>query len=169
MNQYQELWWQQAKADYDIFLLLRRDVGIECHQLQFLQMATEKLGKAYFWRSEVAPPKSHTGFHKFMRNLGSIADSRRQEKILKTLSFPRLEDFQKWLKGVLPIVYDLQNCTPDLSRNGPNPEYPWPHEKPTENPLNHTFEIWRILSQTGRGRQLLQVIEDAISRFPDYG
>jgi len=168
MNQYQGLWWQQAKSDYDIFLLLKREVGIECHQLHFLQMATEKLRKAYFWRTGAAPPKSHTGFHKFMRNLGSVSDTRRQEKILKTLSFPRLEDFQKWLKGTLSIVYSLQNCTPDLPQNGQNPEYPWPHELPTHNPLNHKFEIWQILSQTGKGRQLLQIIEVAIARFSEY-
>ena len=48
-------------------------------------------------------------------------------------------------------------------------KYPWPHKKPRYVPATHDFEVWRQLTGTGRGRQLLQVIERAVKQFPVYG
>ena len=45
MNQYQELWWTQARSDHKVLLLLRRTSADSCHQLHYLQMVTEKLAK----------------------------------------------------------------------------------------------------------------------------
>ena len=57
MNEFQNLWWQQAKSDYDIFELLKSQDKAQCHQLRYLQMVTEKLAKGYFWRSGTPPPQ----------------------------------------------------------------------------------------------------------------
>ena len=43
-----------------------------CHSLHHLQMVTEKIAKAYFWRSGSPPPKSHAGFVQFLRFLGKF-------------------------------------------------------------------------------------------------
>jgi hypothetical protein len=51
MNSYQKVWWKQAKSDHDAFLLIRRQGIAQCHLLHYLQMVTEKIAKAYFWRS----------------------------------------------------------------------------------------------------------------------
>ena len=55
MNDAQELWLRQARSDHALFLQLRRTGADECHLLHYLQMATEKLSKAYLWRSGHAP------------------------------------------------------------------------------------------------------------------
>jgi hypothetical protein len=166
MNSFQQLWWQQAQSDHAVLLMLRRNGAPACHQLHYLQMITEKLGKAYFWRSGNAPPKSHAGFVQFMRVLGQARQSERQQ-VADAFAFKRFADFQKWIRAVLPLVYALERLAPALSHDGPNPEYPWPQAEPQHAPVEFQFDVWNQLN-TGRGRQLLQLIEYAVSRFPTY-
>ena len=168
MNHYQELWWLQARSDRDVFVLLRRQGVAPCHQLHYLQMVTEKLGKAYFWRSGTPPPRSHAGFVQFLRFLGGVRASERQQ-IADIFAFGRFQDFQDWIRTVYPMAYDLERLAPALAQdNGPNPEYPWPHAAPEYAPATFEFNLWKELIETGRGRQLLRVIEVAVDNFPVY-
>jgi hypothetical protein len=73
MNRYQELWWRQSESDHAVFKLLRGQGPAVCHTLHYLQMTTEKLAKAYFWRTGSPPQKSHIGFVKFLQFLGQIS------------------------------------------------------------------------------------------------
>ena len=165
MNSRQKLWWQQAKSDHDVFELVRREGMPECHSLHYLQMATEKVAKAYFWRSGNPPPKSHAGFVQFLRFLGHRRNDR--ERIAKLFSFNRFEDFQNWIRAVLPIAYELERLTPDLANDGPNPEYPWPHAHPEHAPQSHKFAVWTSL-RNGQGRDLMRIIHIAVVRFQEY-
>lgn len=166
MNQAQELWWSQARSDHAVFVQLRRAGVHECHLLHYLQMATEKLSKAYLWRSGHAPPRVHTGFVRFLR---ALLDRRAElDRISAELGFGRREDLDHWVRNVLALAYSLQNIAPAEAGNGPNPEYPWPHEAPANCPIRHTFTLWYQLSNTGQGRQLMEVIERAIARFDKY-
>ena len=72
MNDAQKLWWEQAKSDHAVFVLLRRAGVPECHMLHYLQMAAEKISKAYLWRSGTAPPRSHIGLMPFLQALLSL-------------------------------------------------------------------------------------------------
>lgn len=165
MNSYQQLWWQQARSDHEVFVLLRRQGVAACHTLHYLQMVTEKLAKAYFWRSGTPPPRSHAGFVQFLRFLGHARGSDR-ERVANLFSFKRFDDFQQWLRGVLPIAYELERLAPDLANNGPNPEYPWPHQVPEFAPVLHDFQVWRSLTSR-QGRDLMRVIHIAIDRFSE--
>ena len=166
MNSYQELWWQQATSDHDAFALLRGQGIAQCHSLHYLQMATEKLAKAYFWRSGNPPPKSHTGLRQFLKFLGHIGQ-RDRDRIANLFSFNRFTDFQNWIRAVQPIAYDLEHLAPDLANDGPNPEYPWPHAEPQNAPVNFNFPVWASLT-SGQGRDLMRVIHIAVNRFPEY-
>jgi len=166
MNSYQELWWQQAKSDHGAFVLLRGQGIAQCQSLHYLQMVTEKIAKAYFWRSGSPPPRSHAGFVQFLRFLGHVRQ-RDRERIAILFSFNRFADFQKWIRTVLPIAYDLERLAPDLANDGPNPEYPWPHAQPESAPVNHNFPVWATLT-SGQGRDLMRVIHIAVNRFPEY-
>ena len=166
MNTCQELWWQQAKSDHDAFLLLRREGMAQCHSLHYVQMATEKIAKAYFWRSGSPPPRSHAGFVQFLRFLGHIRKNDR-ERIANLFSFKRFRDFQNWIRAVMEIAYDLERLAPDLAKDGPNPEYPWPHAEPKTAPANYSFPVWASL-MSGQGRDLMRVVRIAVSRFPEY-
>jgi len=167
MNSYQILWWQQAKSDHEAFQLLRRQGIAQCHLLHYLQMVTEKIAKAYFWHDGSSPPKSHAGFAKFLRALGGIQPLD-QERIANLFAFTRFKDFQYWIeKPAMPIAYGLERLAPALANNGPNPEYPWPHEQPEYAPANYDFPIWALLT-SGRGRTLMTVIGLAVDRFLEY-
>lgn len=166
MNNYQQLWWEQAKSDQGVFELLRGSGVGQCHSLHYLQMATEKIAKAYFWRSGVAPPKSHTGLVQFFRFLGHIGPRDRQ-RVAELFSFGRFEDFQVWIRAILPLAYELERITPDLANNGPNTEYPWPHADPVEAPVNYHFNLWGLLN-SGQGRDFMRVVRIAAMRFPEY-
>lgn len=150
-----------------MFVELRGRGTAPCHLLRYLQMSTEKLAKAYLWRTGKAPPKVHVGFVRFLK---ALLDRRPTElqSIAVALGFARAEDFEKWVAGVLPLAYALQNCAPSEAADGPNPEYPWPHDRPTVCPAEFEFPLWRELSETGKGRKLLQFVESAIASFQRF-
>ncbi|HEY5312118.1 MAG TPA: hypothetical protein VIK18_06345, partial [Pirellulales bacterium] len=90
------------------------------------------------------------------------------ERIAGTLGFGRPEDLRDWVRTVQPLAYGLQNIAPDLAQNGPNPEYPWPHEGPTHCPAEYRFPLWRELRDTGKGRKLIDFVHRSISRFDAF-
>ena len=84
------------------------------------------------------------------------------------LGFRRQEDLDNWVRGAGPMAYSLQNIAPAEAGNGPNPEYPWPHEAPMHCPAGHTFDLWNQLTNTGKGRKLMVFVEHAIVRFEEF-
>jgi len=168
MNSYQQTWWEQARSDHAAFVMLRRQGADPCHQLHYLQMVAEKISKAYLWRSGVPPKRSHAGFGMFMRLLLQVPRPQRQQ-IADIFAFGRFDGFQAWCRSALTLAYDLERLAPALANDGPNPEYPWPHDSPQYVPATFDFDVWHQLRDTGRGRQLLQVIGLAVEKFPIYG
>lgn len=118
MNSSQQVWWEQAKSDHDTFVVIRGLGVAQCDSLHYLQMATEKIAKAYFWRSGSPPPRSHAGFAQFLRFLGQTRSNVR-ERVARLFTFNRFTDFQNWIRTVLPIAYDLERLAPALANNGP--------------------------------------------------
>lgn len=169
MNKYQRLWWDQTRSDHTVLVKLRRGGADPCHQLHYLQMVTEKLGKAYFWRVGSPPRKSHASFVRFLQALDDRAN-RDRTRIAQLLGFARALDFENWIPTITPLAYDLERLAPALAGdNGPNPEYPWPRTAPAHAPATYSFTVWTDLTETGRGRQLLRVIDAAVLDFPKYG
>ena len=168
MNKYQQYWWEQARSDHEVLVVLRRQGSAPCHQLHYLQMVAEKLAKAYLWRSGTPPKKIHAGFGLFMRLLLQVPQSR-QRQIADLFEFGRFADLQNWTKAALPLIHELERLARALANDGPNPEYPWPHLAPQNAPATFDFPIWRRFAETGRGRELLKFIKTAINQFPVYG
>lgn len=167
MNEAQRLWWKQANSDYQLFNQLRRANANECHLLHYLQMATEKLSKAYFWRSGHPPRMGHAGFVRFLK---ALLDRRIPELdlVAKVLGFSRREDLERWVSRARALAYSIQNIAPAEAKNGPNPEYPWPHGDPAYCPCEHRFQLWEQLINTGQGRKLVAFIDRAIAHFDMY-
>ena len=169
MNPQQVLWWEQARCDHDVLLLLRNHGAAPCQQLHYLQMVTEKLGKAYFWRSGQPPKKSHASFVRFLQALDD-RPNRDLSRIATLLGFGRAADFENWIPTITPLAYALERLAPALAGdNGPNPEYPWPRISPAYVPATYEFEIWTQFTDSGKGRQLLRVVDAAVLEFPSYG
>ncbi len=168
MNDYQRRWWEQTLSDHAVLLLLRGQGAAPCHQLHYLQMVTEKLGKAYFWRTCRPPPKSHVSFVRFLQALDSRSNADRAH-IAGLLGFGKVQGFVNWISTVTPLAHALERLAPALAGdNGANPEYPWPRLAPARAPATYSFPVWKELTEKGQGRQLLKVIELAVGRFPEY-
>ncbi len=167
MNDYQRVWWEQTRSDVWVLNVLRKAGAAPCHQLHYIQMVTEKLGKAYFWRTGKPPRKSHAFFVKFLQALLDRAATD-VEQIAGWLGFGRGSDFENWVPTIAPLAYAVERLAPDLANDGPNPEYPWPQKSPTDYPAGFDFPVWKQLTETGRGRQLLKVLDSAVREFPRY-
>jgi hypothetical protein len=133
MNESQQLYLTQAQSDWKVFHLLR-DQPV-CHRLHYLQMCTEKLAKAYFWRGPGGQAIGHAAFVKFIR---SIATRRR---IAERLGFTNPTSFAEWIKDVSDLAYELERLAPALAGDGPNPEYSWPRSEPRHSPVTHDFQV----------------------------
>ncbi len=168
MNRFQELWWQQVCAEHEILTLLVASSSIAiCHQLHYLQMVTEKLGKAYYWRDRKPPPKSHASFVRFLQLLVSRGN-RDCDRIATLLGFDSTIELRGWIRSAAPLAHEIERLAPALAGNmGPNVEYPWPQEAPTETPAKYLFPVGvRLRSKTGR--QFLKVLALAVREFPNY-
>lgn len=169
MNESQRLWLEQTRSDHSILLMLRRAGANPCHQLHYLQMVTEKLAKTFLWGTAHPPKKSHASFVRFLQALDNQREPHRT-RVAQLFGFRRAKDFEHWIPTITPIAHELERLAPSLAGdNGPNPEYPWPVQKPTKAPCLFQFEIWSELTESARGRRLLVVIDAAVVRFPDYG
>ncbi|MEO6812140.1 MAG: hypothetical protein ABI353_23775 [Isosphaeraceae bacterium] len=156
MNEQQRLYLVQARSDWSIFLMLKNQPV--CHRLHYLQMSTEKLAKAYFWKNSGAAALGHASFVKFIR---SIATKR---QVVTKLGFMNLESFGEWIKDVSDLAYELERLAPALANDGPNPEYPWPRREPRHAPIEHDFQAWRHFG-TANGQHLRRLIEQALANF----
>ncbi len=79
MTEPQRLFLVQARSDYDVFRLLREQPRArvpECHPLHYLQMSTEKLGKAWDW-GRGQGSLSHKALVAFLESLESTRSAQR--------------------------------------------------------------------------------------------
>ena len=146
MNPYQSLWWEQSRSDHKVLLLLRKNNADPCHQLHYLQMVTEKLAKAYLWRSGKPPPKKHAGFAQFMKSLGDIHPSNRA-RLATVLGFKNFKSLRTWIRSALPLVYELERLCPLPPRmvlipNTPGPTMLRQNARPGTNSPSGGY--WRI-------------------------
>lgn len=168
MKEQQRLWWEQVRADHAVLAMLRKQDAAPCQHLHYLQMVTEKLGKAYFWRAGHAPRKSHSSFVRFLQALTNRSNQGKT-RISNLLGFDRRQEFENWIRIISPLAFELEQLAPSLAGStGPNPEYPWPWENPKETPATFEFPIWKKLTGSSRGRQFLLVIDRAVVEFPKY-
>lgn len=167
MTTYQSVWWEQAASDYRVYRLLLHQVVEPCHLLHYLQMATEKVAKAYLWRDGQAPSLTHSGLVQFLRNL-TLASASERPRILRAFSFRTVATFRSSINRLLPIAYEVETLAPTLARGGPNPEYPWPHLAPASSPARHQFDLWIRLRTTPTGQQFERTVRSAILNFPLY-
>lgn len=167
MNVCQEIWWHQVQSDMATLAILRRAGADPCQQLHYLQMATEKLGKAYFCKPGLPPPRSHAALVPFLRSMGGIPQSRR-DGIAALFAFKPYLSFQAWINAALPVAYELERLAPALAQDGPNPESPWPQGTPIHCPANFRFPIWEQVTKTAKGRQFIQTIQTLVDQFPGY-
>jgi hypothetical protein len=155
---------RQASSDWALFteLLARADVPA-CHALHFLQMATEKLAKAYRFRDtttgEEALRTKHVGFQQFL-NTFLLSPSMRAEFRGRHAQLASIR------RGLAPIAQAVERLAPAVAREGSpgNAEYPWELGDRVVAPVDHAFDEVRLL-RGAHGRAFLNVVARAIADF----
>src|ERR1700719_2123638 len=133
MTEHQRLFLVQARTDFAVFELLRRQPDLPaCHALHYLQMATELLGKAHAWKHGPRP-NTHRAFVGFLRSLST------NRKAQKQLGFEGNNgNWEQVIRKSVLLAQRIEDLAPALAGDGPNPEYPWPREDPQLAPAEQT-------------------------------
>ena len=161
LREWQMAFLEQARSDWNAYQKTQEPAWPSCHQLHFLQMATEKLSKALLISGEMNLERithSHAAFAKFMRvvshNHNLQAELGMNKSQLKAL-FVRL----------LPIAHEIEALAPALAQDGPNPEYPWLDKLGHVCiPTKHSFPLAKLL-QSPQGTRLLKYIRYFLVEF----
>lgn len=159
MDAEQALYLKQARSDLRAFDLLQS--ADYCHQVHYLQMATEKLAKAYFWRAGQPLKKRHDYFLKFMRAIGGDGN------VGKVVGIKTSDHWEAYIDGILPVAQVIEAMAPSEADDGPNAEYPWPHEAPTDAPASYRFPLTDELFSP-RGKRFLDILRRLLNRFEQY-
>ncbi|MFO0808824.1 MAG: hypothetical protein U0746_09395 [Gemmataceae bacterium] len=161
MTEHQRLFWAQARSDFAVYEYLAEQPY--CHRLHYLQMSSEKLAKAYVLhrRAQVAM-KSHKAFIAFWR---TIADN---DRVRMSLGYGRQQQWQEKLRSASDIAYAIQQLAPALAKDGPNPEYPWPHDDPKYAPVEYAFPIEQRLESSRQGQDFIRLLSRLIENFPQW-
>ena len=168
---WHEAFARQAAADfrtYQLFEQLRGERGREvpfCHQLQFLQMACEKLCKAHLYlrgTSQMSVKKSHKCIATHLPIIAKefLARDRVEKK-------PRNDGYP--MTQIRALAREIEFLSPSVDRDGRRPdncEYPWATSSSgrIEVPADEGFSGLSLLDEPA-GRRLLRIINDKIKEL----
>lgn len=119
---WRKAYFTQAQNDYRVFreFKKRTDVAM-CQKLHYLQMATEKLAKAFLSPPNGGcPPRVHTALAKFLR----ISKGRRE--IRRQLGYgENYHAYCLYIDNLIDIAERIEHLAPVGDKEHVNPEYPW--------------------------------------------
>ena len=123
----------QARSDFEMLYFLRFHNAPFCHQLHFLQMATEKLGKGFATAPGGPQPlKVHRAFVGFLRSVkGSVQ--------LRQACHCGSGQIDAYIAALLPLAKQIEDLAPSNAGTGPNPEYPWQERTGVIAPAEYLF------------------------------
>lgn len=159
-EQWAQAYGRQARADFELFArLLGTDEVCQCHRLQLLQMACEKLCKAHLCKSGSEPEKLQQSHAYIARNLPIILRQylARRARGLRSHLMRHYRHLAREIELLAPSVDDagrrLDNC-----------EYPWEVAPDAiRTPSEHQFANLNLLT-TPDGRSFLKYLEHAVAR-----
>jgi hypothetical protein len=161
---FADAFYRQASSDWQTFELLleKKDLPL-CHALHYLQMACEKLAKAYRLRDTSCAidkvTSKHTGFEKFinafLRSPALIAEYK-----------GRLARHQAVCASAKKFARAIEKLAPanDKATSPENAEYPWERGGKVLTPCEYAYPALSFLKAEG-GRAFLNLITRA---FRDY-
>lgn len=155
---------KQGGSDFAMYQLLSGTTGVPiCHLLHYLQMAGEKIAKAYRFRdtdtAEDRLTTEHVAFSQFIqRFLGSPEFKKRYEK--------KEEQLREIVKVARKLAREIEKLAPAVDRetSPANAEYPWLDDGRVVVPCEFTYPNLKLLTEPG-GRTFLRLLEMAITDF----
>lgn len=157
-----EAYAAQSQSDFRVYQEFLQDAE-ECHRLHFLQMACEKIAKAYRLKDTPDFPEeslySHVIFSKFVLNLLKSPQIKRLYKS-QNAALQQLERDAKRLSR------EIEKLAPavDRERTPANVEYPWIQGQSVFTPCAFSFASLSLLKDQN-GREFLKLITMAIKDF----
>jgi hypothetical protein len=153
---------RQADADLHALELFEEFATIsaaECHKLLFLQMACEKMCKAFVLQANLHQAEDVRTSHGFIRkHLPTIV---KQEMSYGLQNLKRL----KWAyEKIRALAKEIEILNPSMDRdNRPETcEYPWASGNKVNSPLDWKFEASQLLT-VASGRTFLKILRPAIN------
>lgn len=153
---------QQAKADLSSYELLVRHAAPECHRLQFLQMACEKLRKSHL--SAGGAPADSLRSHAYLS--GTLP-------VILSKTYALLQPNRKNNHGLQAhlrrLANEIEALAPAVTHSGTHDrrddcEYPWEDSAGVVRALCHwAFPTARLLDRH-HGRNFLKLVRIALER-----
>ena len=155
---------RQARADLKSRVALSRTPGIpRCQHLHFLQMACEKLCKAFLCTSGSDPADLLTSHRYIAKVLPQIAKRRLG---LKKGRYPR--DSSQFVRDIRLLARLIELLAPAVDDNGRRPdncEYPWEDKQGNlQVPIEYAFPNLSLLHQLS-GARLLKIVEKTVDEL----
>jgi len=156
---------EQARSDWATYQVIVKNTCAACHELHYLQMTTEKLGKAALLRSGTVSVDRLGRTHKAFVSFLQLAA--RNHNLQRGFSM-RGQQLRLHIQGVLPIAHQIERLAPTLSQDGPNAEYPW--KTPSGEVLAPACYVFPVAEELRgpEGRKLLKLIQIILNRFDVY-
>jgi hypothetical protein len=155
---------RQAGADlraWELYGFHPEALAAECHRLQFLQMACEKLCKAHLIRLGV-PHEDLQGSHGYT--------AKHLPSILKRHLLRSGQEVRRF-RGVLDLTHhlarEIELLSPAVRRGGVRPdncEYPWASNGDVISPLDWSFTPARLVATPG-GPTFLKLLAASLARL----
>lgn len=149
----------QSASDFSLYNGLLKDAE-ECHRLHYLQMACEKIAKAFRLRDTASFQSddlySHVVFSRFV--LGLLKSQQIRERYRANKSKRRhIERYAQALSR------EIERLAPAVDRehNPANAEYPWAQGETVFVPIRYRYPLFQRLLEPS-GRDFLKLIEIAI-------
>jgi len=136
-----------------------------CHALHYLQMACEKVAKAYRLRDTAADPDElmggHVGFPRFIRAFCKAPQ-------VKAVYDGRASHLRSLEKSAFQLAQKVEKLAPaaDRAARPDNAEYPWAVGDLVVVPAHYAYPNLSLLRQPG-GRAFLKIVGRAMSGFEE--
>lgn len=156
--------YEQASSDWAIYELLSSARRVErCHPLHYLQMATEKIAKAYRIRDVAADvdelARHHSGFAPFVNqfmNSDVVRNEYRGRDAARESKRQQLHRLAEQVERLAPAIDNL--ATPE------NAEYPWQRGDTILVPCRYQYPALNFLTEPS-GLALLNLVSRAIRDY----
>ncbi len=129
-SNWSEAFLDQARSDFSVMEMLNESDFPDCHWFHYLQMTTEKLGKAMLSTSAPGrPPKfTHIALVRSLRLLKANPRVRADMEMSGT-------QFAAYVDSLLGLASWIERLAPSAAgQDGANPEYPWV-DKASKKPI----------------------------------
>jgi hypothetical protein len=163
-NNWADGFARQSASDFAVYQHLALQPGFPaCHALHYLQMACEKLAKAYRFRDESMSiddiQKSHVAISKEVEQIVMSPDFRKRYA-------SKAAHLKEILRSSRLLSREIEKLAPTVDREATpaNAEYPWFDGRMVKAPCDYTFQVLSQLN-TPEGRNFLKVISTSINDF----